>query len=150
MKLLAILSLVFSFNLFAQYNDGFHSEPEITCRSGNCLFVNNSIFELITYEDIDGYEFTKMNMSADLIDVFAGVMEACYTGDQKQVHRIARLMRGKNEANYYNGGHMRVVNLATSDLDEEVAITFQYVTDYTGDSVHIRNIYVVPCESETK
>lgn len=145
MKLFASLALLLSINVYAQYNDGFHSEPEITCRSGNCLFVNGSIFELITYEDIDGYEFTKMNRSADLIDVFAGALEACYTGDQKHVHRIASLMRGKNEANYYNGGHMRVVNLATSDLDEEVAITFQYQTDYNGDAVFVRNIYVAPC-----
>lgn len=149
MKLFSTLFLLLSINAFAQYNDGFHSEPVETCSSGDCLFVNGLIYEVISYEDRKGFEISILNKKSDLIDVFMEDTDACYTGDQSVVHKIASMMRGVNEYNYFTGGHMLVTNLATTDLDHEVAVTFQFKTDYDGEDVFVRNFYIAPC-SELK
>lgn len=149
MKLLSTLLFLFSFSAFAQFNDGFHIETEETCSTGNCLNVNGSIIEIISYEDQEGFEVSSLNKKSDLIDVFTNDIQACYFGDQAQVHQIASMMKGVNEYNYYNGGHMLVTKLATTNLDDEVAITFQFKTDYDGNDIFIKNVYIVPC-LETK
>lgn len=149
MKFIASVLLLFSINSFSKYNDGFHAEPEETCSSGDCLFVNDSIFEIISYEDQEGFEIASLNKKSDLVDVFIKNIEACYTGDHQVVHKIVSLMRGVNEFNYYTGGHILVTNLATTNLDNEVSITFKFKTDYNGEEVFIRNVYISPC-SELK
>ena len=62
MKLFSALFLLLSINAFAQYNDGFHAEPEIKCTTGECLMVEDRPIEMIEMIDREGYPYSKVRM----------------------------------------------------------------------------------------
>jgi len=131
---------------FAQYNDGFHSIEKDTCSSGDCIIIEDSIYEMITYEDIDGYEFSRLNKKADIESVFHGKTNACFTGDYKKVENILSAMKGVNEFYYVDGGHMIVTSLSVlEESNDFVVFKFSYKTDYTGDEEFSRAYVINNC-----
>lgn len=131
---------------FAQFNDGFHSIEKDTCKSGNCIIIADSVYEMITFEDIDGYEFSRLNKRADLESVFHGEVSSCFKGDYRKIESILSAMKGVNEYYYVDGGHVIVTSLSVlEESNDFVVFKFTYKTDYTGSEVFSRSYVINNC-----
>jgi hypothetical protein len=127
-----LLAMLFVSNLaFGQYNDGFHTEPEITCTTGACLWVDDRPIELIEKVDREGFKYSELNTDSSIIDILEGNYEICFSGmDTTNLKAIIDALVGNTNAYYVSGGHFAVESYEAKNTDEGFTVILNVESDY--------------------
>ena len=131
MRTLAILCFLMSFSAFAQYNDGFHSVPEITCTTGECLMVDERPIEMIEMVDREGYSYSKLNTNSSILNILEGNSHVCFSGkDIKKLDSIISALVGGTNGYYVQGGHFAIEDYQGIATEDGFQVTLQVISDY--------------------
>jgi hypothetical protein len=127
-----LMAMLFISNIgFAQINDGFHIEPEITCTTGECLFVDDRPIELIEKVDRDGYVYSELNTNSSIIDIIESDSELCFNGmSVTNLENIIAALVGNTNSYYTSGGHFAVESYKGTNEQAGYKITLNVTSDY--------------------
>lgn len=131
MKLFSTLFLLLSINAFAQYNDGFHAEPEVKCTTGECLMVDDRPIEMIEMIDREGYSYSKVSSRSSIINILEGNSKVCFNGrDITKLDAIISALVGVTNSYYVQGGHFAIDEYIGTHSEIGFVVTMKVISDY--------------------
>lgn len=131
MKLFSALFLLLSINAFAQYNDGFHAEPEIKCTTGECLMVEDRPIEMIEMIDREGYPYSKVSSRSSIINILEGNSNICFSGlDITKLDTIISALVGVTNSYYVQGGHFAIDEYVGAQSESGFVVAMKVISDY--------------------
>lgn len=148
MKFLLAMMLLTNYCFAQIYSDDFHLDVEQSCSTGDCLFIGDSVYEMISIKDIDGFEYSKLSNKSCLESAFnfSDGDKACYTGNFDKVKEIINAMAGVTNRDYAQGGHVQIEDVLFETLSNDAMIIFTMIINHDYEAKAYKETHsIVPC-----